>query len=201
MEQPTKEIQIKKNLVTALAPWFDSLDNPARAQEKLLRHLLLMYGKTDYGKNHGAGKIRSIDEYRTGFPVITYADVAPMKTEIMRGEVGSFLSEPILAWAMTRGTTGRESKFIPVSTSDIADREKYGPRALLNYVYRTGNYRILRGFCMNQTFPSQVGSAPAGTTNVYYGYNSGVYARYATQKDHLRMVPSQDEIDALGGGL
>ena len=32
-------------------PWYNSLENPKKAQEQVLRELITEYAKTDYGKN------------------------------------------------------------------------------------------------------------------------------------------------------
>jgi hypothetical protein len=167
----------------------------------VLRRLLSGYARTEYGAQHGVAQAGSIEEYRRAFPVVTYVELQPILRRVMEGDTAAFLSEPVLAWAMTRGTTGKESKYIPVTAADIVRRGRYGPRALLHYVHRTGRYDVLKGYCLNQTFPSEVGSMQMGDRQVCYGYNSGVYARYGTQQAQLRLVPTQDEIDALGSGL
>ena len=193
--------EMQEAILTALEPWYKALEDPAAAQEDVLQQLLLGYARVDYGARYGAAEIGSFEEYRRDFPVVSYAELQPVLQRVKTGDTGAFLSEPVLAWAMTRGTTGNESKYIPVTASDIAARERYGPRALLHFVHRSGRYDILGGYCLNQTFPSQLGTMRTGDREVYYGYNSGVYARYATQRARLRMVPTQDEIDGLGGGL
>ena len=193
--------EMQESIQTALQPWYTALENPAAAQEKVLQRLLSGYARVEYGAQHGATEIGSIGEYRSAFPAVSYAGLQPVLQRVMEGDNAALLSEPVLAWAMTRGTTGKESKYIPVTASDIEERERYGPRALLHYVRRTDRYDVLSGYCLNQTFPSQVGSMQMGARQVFYGYNSGVYARYATQRARLRMVPTQDAIDALGSGL
>jgi hypothetical protein len=182
-----------------LQPWHDALDDPAKAQQEVLQRLLQGYAQTDYGVQHGAAQVGSIEEYRRAFPVVTYEDLKPVLRRVMEGDSAAFLSEPVLGWAMTRGASGRGLRYIPMTASDIAGRGLYSPRALLNFVHRTGRYDILSGYCLNQAFPSQVGTMQVGDRQVSYGYSSGIYARYGGRQAQLRVLPAQEEIDALGG--
>jgi len=188
-------------LMALLQPWYDAVSDPAKAQQEVLHRLLKGYARTEYGAQHGAAQIETIEDYRRAFPVVTYAELQPILRRVMEGDTTAFLSEPVLGWAMTRGTTGKEPKYIPMTATDIAERGRYGPRALLNYVRRTGRYDVLRGYCLNQTFPSEVGSMQVGDRQIRYGYSSGIYAKHSARQAQLRVVPTQDEIDALGGGL
>ena len=45
-----------------------------------------------------------------------------------------------------------------------------------------------------------LGSLAGGDREIEYGYSSGIYTRYVSAFTPIRSVPSQDEIDALGGG-
>jgi hypothetical protein len=182
-----------------LQPWYDALDDPAKAQQGVLHRLLQCYAQTGYGTQHGAAQVGSIEEYRRAFPVVTYEDLEPALQRVMEGDTAAFLSEPVLGWAMTGGASGRELRYIPMTAADIAGRGLYSPRALLNYVHRTGRHDILRGYCLIQAFPSQVGTMQVGERQVSYGYSSGIYAKYGGRQAQLRIVPTQEEIDALGG--
>ena len=61
-----------------LKPWRDALAQPAAAQENVLKGLMGIYARTDYGSRHGAAGVADITSYRRAFPVITYGDVKPM---------------------------------------------------------------------------------------------------------------------------
>ena len=189
----------KAMLSTLLQPWYDALDDPAKAQQEVLHRLLEGYAQTDYGAQHGATQVGSIDEYRHAFPVVTYKDLQPILRRVMEGDTSAFLSEPVMGWALTRGASGKKSRYIPMTATDIAERGRYSPRALLNYVHRTGRYDVLSGYCLNQAFPSQVGTMQVGDRQVRYGYSSGIYSRHGQRQAQLRLVPTQEEIDDLGG--
>jgi hypothetical protein len=45
-----------------------------------------------------------------------------------------------------------------------------------------------------------VGKVQTGDREIEYGYSSGIYLKHVSASTPIRSVPSQDEIDALGGG-
>jgi hypothetical protein len=189
-----------KELVNALLrPWHEAVENPAEAQDKVLKGLLEGYARTDYGAQHGAANVDSIDDYRKAFPVITYEDCKPLIQRVMAGEVRLLLYEEPVGWAITRGTTKGESKFIPMTPTDVMMRLSAG-RAMLNFVASTGQYDLFDGVNLNLNFPSIVGTVRVGERELEYGYSSGIYLKYVSAGTPIRSVPSQEEIDELGGG-
>nr|HID14261.1 hypothetical protein [Anaerolineae bacterium] len=178
-------------------PWYDGLEDPAAAQQAVLERLLADYARTGYGREHSAAEVRTTADYRRAFPVVTYADLEPLIRRVMAGETGLLLPEPPVAWGMTRGTTGR-SKYVPITPTDLEIRAA-GSRVLLNYVLRSGRDDVLQGACLNLNCPAEVDAVQAGGQEVPRGYSSGIYARYNAERSNLRIVPTQDEIDALGG--
>ncbi|MCC7353890.1 MAG: GH3 auxin-responsive promoter family protein [Anaerolineae bacterium] len=182
-----------------LKPWNDAVENPATAQQEGLHRLLKIYGQTDYGKERGANAIATVADYRRAFPVATYENYKPILQRVMAGEVGLLLTEEPVGWAITRGTTKGESKFIPMTPTDLRMRISAG-RAMMNYVVSTGRFDLFAGANLNLNFPSRVGTVRMGEREVAYGYSSGIYTKYVSATTPIRSVPSQDEIDALGGG-
>ena len=186
-------------LVQMLKPWHDSLEKPASAQDAVLDNLLKDYAKTGYGKEHGAANIASIQDYRRAFPIATYADYKPLIEKSMAGETEALLWEDAVGWAITRGTTSGESKYIPMTQTDMRLRISAG-RAMMNYVASTGRYDLFAGVNLNLNFPSVVGNIKVGERELEYGYSSGIYTKHVSTFTPIRSVPNQDEIDALGGG-
>jgi hypothetical protein len=182
-----------------LQPWHDAVANPAKAQEDVLHRFLHIYAQTDYGKRHGGSQIETIEDYRRAFPVATYEDYKPLIDQVMAGEVSRLLNEEPVGWAITRGTTGDESKFIPMTYTDLMARISAG-RAMMNYVATSGRYDLFEGVNLNLNFPSVVGTVRVGEREVEYGYSSGIYTRHVSAFTPIRSQPSQEEIDALGGG-
>jgi hypothetical protein len=187
-------------LTHMLRPWHEAVADPAAAQQEVLHKLLLDYAKTGYGRQHGAAHIASLADYRRAFPITSYdADYKPILRRVMAGEVDALLWEEPIGWAITRGTTQGESKFIPMTPTDLALRVSAG-RAVMNYVVSSGKYDIFTGVNLNLNFPSVVGTVKVGDREVEYGYSSGIYTKHVSTSTPVKSVPTQEEIDALGGG-
>ena len=183
-----------------LQPWHDAVADPPKAQEDVLHRLLKTYSETEYGAEHGASQIDTLADYRRAFPIGTYDGYfKPLIRRVMEGEVDLLLNEPPVGWAITRGTTGDESKFIPMTQTDVMMRISAG-RAMMNYVAENDRYDLFNGVNLNLNFPSVVGTVPVGDRELEYGYSSGIYVKHVSALTPIRSVPSQDEIDALGGG-
>jgi hypothetical protein len=189
---------MKDVLTMFVQPWHEALSDPIEAQGAVLSRLLEGYRQTEYGEERGASSVQSLQDYRRAFPATSYEGYLPLLQKAMKEGRGPLLYEDPIAWAITRGTTKGESKFIPMTPTDLRMRSSAG-RAIMNYVLRTGRYEILRGANVNLNFPSVVGTISAGDRQLEYGYSSGIYLRHTTSS-LVRSIPAQDEIDALGGG-
>lgn len=198
MQPADPQAQIEQ-VTTLLKPWHAAIASPARAQEQVLQDLLQIYVQTGYGRDHQASQVNSLDDYRRTFPVSTYEDYQPLLRRVMAGEVELLLNEHPVGWAITRGTTKGETKFIPMTPTDLRMRVSAG-RAMLNYVASTRRFDLFAGVNLNLNFPSCVGTIQVGDREVEYGYSSGIYTKYVSTRTPVRSIPSQDEIDALGGG-
>jgi hypothetical protein len=73
-------------------------------------------------------------------------------------------------------------------------------RAMMNYVVTEERYELFQGVNLNLNFPSNVGKVKVGEREVEYGYSSGIYTKFVSAFTPIRSAPTQDEIDALGGG-
>jgi len=190
----------KMMLEHMLKPWHESVADPARAQEKVLHTLVGDYAKTEYGKQHGASNIETFEDYRQAFPIKPYDDgFKPLIQRVMGGEVELLLWEDPIGWAITRGTTKGESKFIPMTPTDLGLRVSAG-RAVMNYVAASKKFEIFGGVNLNLNFPSVVGTVDVNGREIEYGYSSGIYTKHVSQSTPVTSAPTQDEIDALGGG-
>jgi len=181
-----------------LQPWQASIEAPAQAQEAVLSRLLSIYAQTGYGQKYDAESVGSIKDYRAKFPITTYDDYQPIMQRVMAGENDLLLNEPVLGWAITRGTTKGENKFIPMTPTDIEMRVSAG-RAVMTYAAQSRSAEVFTGVNLNLNFPSVVGRVKAGEREVEYGYSSGIYTKFVSHKTPVRSLPSQEAIDALGG--
>ena len=194
------ELQAGVERMKALVdPWHQSLKDPKNTQDVVLGGLLKIFSQNDYGKEHGAGSVGSYADYCKAFPVKTYGEFKPLIDRVMAGETNLLLNEEPVGWAITRGTTSEENKFIPMTPTDLKMRVSAG-RAVVNYALTSRRFDIFAGVNLNLNFPSKVGTVKAGNRELDYGYSSGIYTKYVSAQTPVRSVPSQDEIDALGGG-
>jgi len=191
--------KVTEMLKAQLQPWHDATGDPEKAQQEVLKRFLGIYAQTGYGAEHGAAATATVEEYRRAFPVRTYEDYRPLIRKVMAGELGLLLTEEPIGWAITRGTTTGDSKFIPMTPTDLRMRVSAG-RAMMNFVLSSGRYDLFRGANLNLNFPSVVGTVQVGDKEIEYGYSSGIYTKYVSARTPIRSVPTQDEIDALGGG-
>ncbi|NIQ82398.1 MAG: hypothetical protein GTN93_30845, partial [Anaerolineae bacterium] len=143
--------------------------------------------------------IDTIADYRRVFPIATYEEYKPLIQRVMGGNVNLLLNEEPVGWAITRGTTGDESKFIPMTPTDLRMRISAG-RAMMNYVVENDRYDLFDGVNLNLNFPSVVGTVQVGEKEIEYGYSSGIYVKYVSAFTPIESHPTQEEIDSLGGG-
>ncbi|MCS7120343.1 MAG: GH3 auxin-responsive promoter family protein [Nitrososphaerota archaeon] len=183
-----------------LEPMFRSLEDPAEAQLNLLFRLKDLYRRTEYGKERSVKDVYSVEDFRRLFPKVEYSGLKRYIEEVKRGRYGALLPEPPVCWVMTRGSTGR-AKVLPVTRMHLEDILICGARALVNYALRNGDMRVLEGKILNLNFPSRVSFLDYMGNQVPYGYSSGTYARLLPELGRVRLVPLQDEVDALGSGI
>jgi hypothetical protein len=194
------EDSINTILQPYIQPWYDSIENPQKAQEKILVDLVAKYGSTEYGVNHNASQVSGIADYQANFPIINYSGLIQYLQQIKERSFKSFLSEPPVTWVMTRGSTGK-SKVLPATQTHLKQIYSCGARGLINYAVRKKNYQVFLGVILNLNFPSSVHTMDVNGNQVTYGYSSGTYARLNPMFDRVSLLPRQEEIDALGSGV
>jgi hypothetical protein len=183
-----------------VAPWYESLKDPAQSQQNVLQELLQGYGKTIYGRDYGASEIEDEVDYRTRFPTIDYQRLQPHLKEVMEGNCGVILPEPPLRWVMTRGSMG-PAKVLPATKTHLEQIFSCGARAPINYALRKKDFTILTGKILNLNLPSAVHTVKTRDKNMTYGYSSGTYAKFHPMFDQASLLPRQEDIDALGPGI
>ena len=183
-----------------IGPWYESLDNPQKAQEQILYDLVKKYGNTDYGTSHNAPQIAGIADYQANFPIIDYKALLPYLAQAKEGNCKAILPEPPECWVMTRGSTGK-SKVLPATPTHLKQIFTCGARALVHYALRTKNFEVFTGNILNLNFPSSVHTMTTDGHEVTYGYSSGTYARLNPMFDRVSLIPRQEDIDTLGSGI
>lgn len=191
--------EITSFLKELLEPWFNSLADPKQAQEELLAKLLNGYSKTEFGQKYGAEVITTVSEFQSRFPVTNYNFLQPYFDQVKNGNYSSILCETPENWVMTRGSTGRP-KVIPTTETHLSQILFVGARAITNFALRE-DIRILQRNVLNLNFPSEVFSMKTHYGEKTFGYSSGTYAKLHPSLDTTSLVPWQEEIDTLGGGI
>jgi len=194
-----ERISDNQKLKSYIQPWQDSINDPVKYQTNVLKSLLEIYSQTEYGAKHNAAKINTMAEYQHEFPVATYEEYKPLIRQVMEGNTALLLNEDPVGWAITRGTTQNEPKFIPMTPTDIKMRVS-AARAMIQYAIASGHFDIFQGVNLNLNFPSLAGKIRIGEKELDYGYSSGIYVKFVSAFTPIHSLPEQTEIDALGGG-
>jgi hypothetical protein len=189
-----------ESLTATVMPWYNALRDPAETQRRTLQTLLEGYSKTGYGQSCGAAPSLTAQEYQRAFRPRSYVDFEPIIARVSQGDFKSLLPEPPAAWVMTRGTSG-SPKTLPVTREHLGQIFSCGARAIANHVLRTRRFEIIQGKVLNLNFPSRMRATTNGSQSAPYGFSSGTYARLKPTFAGTSLVPRQEEIDALGGGL
>lgn len=194
------QTSINDILLPYVQPWYDSIEDPQKAQELVLADLVQKYAGTAYGASHNASQIKSISNYRDNFPIINYSGLIPYLVQVKETSYKAFLPEPPQTWVMTRGSTGK-SKVLPATRTHLKQIYSCGARGLINYAVRKNNYEVFLGVILNLNFPSNIHTMNIDGKQVTYGYSSGTYARLNPMFDRVSLLPRQEQIDALGCGV
>src|SRR5512138_3326461 len=126
---------INEILKPFIQPWYDSLENPQKAQEQVLAELLPKYALTEYGESYDASKLGTIADYQRNFPITNYSGLIPYFQKVKQQNYVAFLSEPPECWVMTRGSTGK-SKVIPATATHLKQIYDCGARAIINFAVK-----------------------------------------------------------------
>lgn len=87
--------------------------NTTQVQQEVLREILEIQKKTEYGTKYNFAAIKSIAEFQRVHPLSTYEDYRFLIENIANtGEFTKLVSEPVISFLETAGTTGK-SKLIP----------------------------------------------------------------------------------------
>ena len=86
----------------------------AKQQEEVLFEILNLNKTTDYGKDHGFDKIKSIKQYQKEIPFGLYERISPYVERFREGDLKAITNDPVDAVVYTSGTTGK-NKFFPMT--------------------------------------------------------------------------------------
>jgi GH3 auxin-responsive promoter len=151
---------------------------PGAAQWDKLSDICTRNAGTEFGRQHGFERIRSVSDYRAAVPPQTYDTLAPWIDRVTAGEANVLTAEKPLMFATTSGTTGA-AKYIPVTPSYL---QEYSHGIHVHTYRMMADYPdILEGRVVVSSSNDHEGRTAGG---VPYGAISGYLAR--TQPAVLR---------------
>lgn len=101
-----------------------SCEQPERVQTELLLTTIRRQADTAFGKDHGFGSIRTVEDYRRQVPVAPYERLAPYIERVKAGETNALLADDtVRLFALTSGTTAAR-KFIPITDRYLTDYKR-----------------------------------------------------------------------------
>lgn len=99
----------------AVVRWGEMCSDCRGTQEAVLAGILEAASGSVYGREHGFGSIRTVEEFRRAVPVSEYEDVSVYIDRMADGEGDILFDGPTEYFISTSGTTGR-AKLIPEGT-------------------------------------------------------------------------------------
>lgn len=143
---------------------------PEAAQWSKLQQILTNNAQTEFGRQHGFEKIRSVADYQKAVPIRTHEALRPWVDRMTQGEKNVLTYQDPIYYCVTSGSAGAP-KPSPI-TPDYRDEYQTVVHAFLYYVYKehpnafNGNALYFNGSAEKGKMPSGV---PYGTMS---GFNS-----------------------------
>jgi hypothetical protein len=99
-----------------LRRWHRRVEQAREVQARLLERILENLAETDFARQFGLARLRTIQDLRKALPVAGYERAAPFIERVKQGDRGALLAPGarLHMFAMTSGTTGTP-KFIPIT--------------------------------------------------------------------------------------
>lgn len=129
--------------------------NPSKVNCRTLRRIVSKNRNTEFGRQHGFKDMKTPRQYKVSVPLGDYSTYKPHIMRMARGEKNVLLSQPILYFGITSGTTG-EQKLIPATGSSLKVASGY--MAVLSqrimYKYFKKDYSYGRGMALTDMLPA-----------------------------------------------
>jgi hypothetical protein len=118
--------------------WMEAIRRSPEVQARRLREILEDLAETDFGRQHGLARVRTIEDLRQALPIAGFERVAPYVERLKTGHVEALFPRGtrIHMFAMTSGTTG-SPKAVPITDKVLeayrAGWHLWGARALADH--------------------------------------------------------------------
>jgi hypothetical protein len=137
-------------------PLLKHLEDPAGSQEECLRQILDRAKGTLFGKDHGFGDVKSVEEYQRRVPITTYSSMQPYIAKTMQGEENILFPDKIICFLITSGTTG-DPKLYPFGEQGSEEIIVDAVRTGTFYIVHNDRYDLLDGPRLRFPAPAVVG--------------------------------------------
>ena len=148
-------------------------------QEAILKGLLQVGSKTEFGTEHKLGEVKSYTEFGQAVPVRDYEQFSPYIGRIKEGRHNVLWKGLPIYFAKTSGTTSGV-KYIPISKDSISNHINTARNALLCYMAATGNTSFSNGkmiFLSGSPELERVGGIPTGRLSGIVNHHIPGYLR------------------------
>ena len=162
-------------------------ENPSRAQEKVLKHLILKAKNTSFGKQHNFELITDYRSLRSAIPLNDYEGLRIYIDRIRDGEPNVLWPGKPLYLCKTSGTTSG-AKFIPLTKELLSNQISSARNALFSHIYNTGDAKFLDGrmiFIQGSPELDESNAIPTGRL-------SGIVARHVPPYLQKNRLPSYE---------
>lgn len=162
-----------------------ALDDPAAAQNHLLRSILGENAETSFGRTHDFSSLQTAGEFRTSVPVQEFEDLRPLiERQEATGEASLTVEKPVY-YHRTSGTLGLP-KDIPVTQSGLQRIKRH--QRISAYAFARGS-DVLSGKSLAITGRAVEGHMPGGTP---FGSASGLLYEQQSKLVRARYVLPTD---------
>ncbi|GAB6011538.1 GH3 auxin-responsive promoter family protein [Viscerimonas tarda] len=172
---------------------------PVEVQSKILQQLLGRAKNTLIGTEHNFASIKNKDDFRNKLPLFRYEDLRPYLDKIIIDKQQNILwDKPVKWFAMSSGTTGDKSKYIPVTDESLSKGHyKCGEQMLAIYGKENPGARFFLGKTLVLGGSQQINNIGEG---IFTGDISAIltknllpWARIGRTPENISLLPDWEE--------
>ncbi|HEY1816109.1 MAG TPA: GH3 auxin-responsive promoter family protein [Kofleriaceae bacterium] len=176
-----------------VARWDRFAGDPMPVQQRTLLAHCKSAARTELGRQHDLGSIKSYDEFRARVPLRTYADYEPMLDRMRAGARDVIWPGLIRYFGNSSGTshTRANNKFLPISDEQVRWQQKAGMDCLARYLVTYEDRSFPGGFLLALMPPSNL----KREGDVLTASNPGIMQLHAPAITRAIVLPKPDVRD------
>ena len=120
------------------------VNNPIETQNAVFKNLIQSAKKTQFGKDHHFGQIKTYEDFSKQVPVRDYEGLKSYVDRVVKGEENVLWKGKPLYFAKTSGTTSG-AKYIPLTKESMPYHIEAARNAILLYIHETQNADFVNG--------------------------------------------------------